>query len=172
MEITDAVEADIPAITEIYNDVIRTSTAIFNDAPVSMENRMAWWKTRVGQGYPVLVARDGGAIAGFATFGDFRSWPGYRLTVEGIIHIASATRRQGAGAALLRVLIARARAAKKHVMVAGVDSANTASLKFLEGNGFERVGHLREVGNKFGKFLDLVFLQYALEPLSSDESAS
>jgi L-amino acid N-acyltransferase YncA len=164
MEITDARESDIPAITEIYNDIIRTSTAIFNDVPVSVEDRTAWWKARVSQGYPVLVARDENGIAGFATFGDFRSWPGYRFTVEGTIHIASSTRRQGVGSALMDALVLRARAAGKHVMVAGVDSANIASLRFLERSGFERVGQLREVGNKFGRFLDLVFLQLMLEP--------
>jgi phosphinothricin acetyltransferase len=164
MEITDALESDIPAITEIYNDVIRTSTAIFNDVPVSLEDRIAWWKTRISQGYPVLVARDGDAVTGFATFGDFRPWPGYRFTVEGTIHIASSTRRHGVGSALMEALVARARSAGKHVMVAGVDAANIASLHFLERSGFERVGHLREVGNKFGRFLDLVFLQLMLDP--------
>ena len=164
MEIFDAVEADIPAITEIYNDVILTSTAIFNDAPVSVEDRMRWWKARVEQGYPVLVARAEGGVAGFATFGDFRPWPGYRFTVEGTIHIASTARRNGVGGALMDALLDRARVAGKHVMVAGVDSANAASLQFLERSGFERVGHLREVGHKFGRFLDLIFLQYMLQP--------
>ncbi len=108
------------------------------------------------RGYPLLVAKDEKGIAGFATFGDFRPWPGYRFTVEGTIHIDASARRKGVGAALLQALIARAQAAGKHVMVAGVDSANVASLQFLERAGFERVGHLREVGNKFGRFLDLV----------------
>ncbi len=167
MEIRDAVESDIPAITEIYNDVIRTSTAVFNDAPVLVEDRVAWWKGRTAQGYPVLVAKDEGRIAGFATFGDFRPWPGYRFTVEGTIHIDGSVRRKGIGAALLQALILRARDAGKHVMVAGVDSANAASLGFLQRSGFEKVGHLREVGHKFGKFLDLIFLQYMLEPPAS-----
>jgi L-amino acid N-acyltransferase YncA len=169
MEITDAVEADFEKITEIYNDVIRTSTAIFSDAPVTVEDRVAWWKARVAQGYPVLVARDENGIAGFATFGDFRAWPGYRFTVEGTIHIDASVRRRGVGAALLEVLIERAKAAGKHVMVAGVDAANVASLRFLEGHGFERVGQLREVGHKFGRFLDLVFLQCTLEPAPGDD---
>jgi len=163
MNITDAVESDIPAITAIYNDVIRTSTAIFNDAPVSVEDRVAWWKARVSKGYPVLIAKDEKGVAGFATFGDFRPWPGYRFTVEGTIHIAASTRRHGVGSALLKALVGRARAAGKHVMVAGVDSANIASLRLLKRSGFERVGHLPEVGHKFGRFLDLVFLQLMLE---------
>ena len=172
MEIIDAVESDIPAITAIYNDVIRTSTAVFNDATVSVEDRVAWWKARAAQGYPVLVAKDESGIAGFATFGDFRPWPGYRFTVEGTIHIDASARRRGVGAALLEVLIARAREAGKHVMVAGVDSANVASLGFLERSGFERVGHLREVGHKFGRFLDLIFLQYMVEPCGRGDGQS
>ena len=169
MEILDAVEADLTKITEIYNEVIRTSTAVFSDDPVTVDDRVTWWKARVALGYPVLVAKDEHGVAGFATFGDFRAWPGYRFTVEGTIHIDASARRKGVGVALLEVLKERARAAGKHVMVAGVDSANVASLKFLEGNGFERVGQLREVGNKFGRFLDLVFLQYMLEPAPGGE---
>jgi phosphinothricin acetyltransferase len=172
MEITDAVESDIPAITAIYNEVIRTSTAVFNDTAVSVEDRVEWWKARAAQGYPVLVAKDEKGVAGFATFGDFRPWPGYRFTVEGTIHIDASARRKGVGAALLQALIARARDAGKHVMVAGVDSANVASLGFLERSGFERVGHLREVGHKFGRFLDLVFLQYMLEPTADARKQS
>jgi phosphinothricin acetyltransferase len=171
MDITDAVEVDIAAIAEIYNDVIRTSTAIFNDAPVSVEDRIAWWKARVQQGYPVLVAKFEDEVAGFATFGDFRPWPGYRFTIEGTIHIASTSRRHGVGAALLEALVDRARAAGKHVMVAGVDAANLASLQFLENSGFERVGHLKEVGHKFGHFLDLIFMQYMLEPSTHTASS-
>jgi len=162
MEIRDAVEADLQQITGIYNEVLSTSTAIFNDRPATVEERIDWWKGRVKQGYPVVVACEGAQVLGFATFGEFRSWPGYRFTVEGTIHIDSAARRQGVGAALLEVLLQRSRDAGKHVMVAGVDATNEASLRFLEGAGFERVGHLREVGYKFDRFLDLVFLQYLL----------
>jgi len=162
MEIRDAVEADLKRITEIYNEVLTTSTAIFSYHPVTVDERIRWWKDRVQQGYPVLVAVAEDDVAGFATFGDFRSWPGYRFTVEGTIHIDASARRQGVGQALLMALIERAQAAGKHVMIAGVDAANEASLQFLEGFGFERVGHLHEVGYKFDRFLDLIFLQYRL----------
>jgi L-amino acid N-acyltransferase YncA len=172
MEITNAVESDLQRINEIYNEVLLTSTAIFSDHSSTIEERVEWWKGRVGQDYPVLVAKDEGAVLGFATFGDFRSWPGYRFTVEGTIHIDSSVRRQGVGAALLKVLIERAKAAGKHVMVAGVDSANVASLKFLERFGFERVGHLREVGYKFDRFLDLIFLQCSLVQAQSTDQSS
>ena len=164
MQIRDATQADIDQITAIYNEVLTNSTAIYNDRPATREDRLAWWKSRIDQGYPVLVATDGANIFGFASFGDFRSWPGYRFTVEGTVHIDSNFRGKGVGTVLLKALIVRARLAGKHTMIAGVDAENTASLRFLERFGFERVAHLREVGFKFDRFLDLVFLQYWITP--------
>jgi len=162
MEIRDAVEGDLEGIREIYNDVLLNSTAIYNDRPATLEDRRAWWRARVEQGYPVLVAVEEGDVVGFASFGDFRSWPGYRFTVEGTVHIRADRRGQGLGRALLEALVERARAAGKHVMIAGVDAENQASLRYLERFGFERAGLLKEVGFKFGRWLDLVFMQYWL----------
>jgi L-amino acid N-acyltransferase len=164
MDIREAVENDFNEITAIYNDVVTTSTATYNDQPATAEERIMWWKSRQQQGYPVLVAVFDKSVAGFGTFGDFRPWPGYRFTVEGTIHIHRSWRAQGVGKALLQELIQRARATGKHTMIAGVDAENTASLSFLERFGFERVGYLREVGYKFDRFLDLVFLQYWITP--------
>jgi L-amino acid N-acyltransferase len=164
MQIRDAVQADFEQITAIYNEVLTNSTAIYNDTPATVEERVLWWRSRVSQGFPVLVAADGPRVAGFATFADFRAWPGYRFTVEGTVHIHSGTRGQGVGTNLLRAILAQARALGKHVMIAGVDSENAASLRFLERFGFERVGQLHEVGYKFDRFLDLVFLQYWITP--------
>ncbi|HEV2326029.1 MAG TPA: GNAT family N-acetyltransferase [Terracidiphilus sp.] len=164
MQIRDAAESDMDAIREIYNHVLTHSTAIYNDRPATREDRFAWWKARVAQGYPVLVAVDGGEVAGFASFGDFRAWPGYRFTVEGTVHIRSDRRGQGIGTALLHAIVDQARALGKHVIIAGVDAENAASLRYLEKFGFERAAYLREVGFKFGRYLDLVFLQYWLSP--------
>lgn len=164
MQIRDAVQPDFEEITAIYNDVLTHSTAIYNDRPASVDGRIAWWRTRVEQHYPVLVATDGGQVCGFGSYGDFRSWPGYRYTVEGTVHVASGLRGQGVGSLLLKALIVQAREAGKHSMIAGVDSENAVSLRFLERSGFERVGHLREVGYKFNRFLDLVLLQYWITP--------
>jgi L-amino acid N-acyltransferase YncA len=169
MQIRDAVDADFEEITAIYNEVLANSTAIYNDRPASVSDRIAWWRTRLDQHCPVLVASDAEHICGFGSYGDFRSWPGYRYTVEGTVHIASGLRGQGVGSLLLRALIVQARQAGKHSMIAGVDSENIASLRFLERFGFERVGHLREVGYKFDRFLDLILLQYWItQPVSQD----
>jgi L-amino acid N-acyltransferase len=164
MRIRDAMEGDIDRVAAIYNEVLRTSTAIFNDRPVSVEDRVKWWRGRVEQGYPVLVALEGEAVVGFASFGEFRSWPGYRFTVEHTVHVHSEFRGKDVGSALMRELIERARVAGKHVMVGGVDAENVASLRFHERMGFERVAHLREVGFKADRYLDLVLLQRWITP--------
>lgn len=164
MQIRDALQSDFEQITAIYNEVLTNSTAIYNERPATVEERISWWRSRAAQSYPVLVAADGTHIAGFGSFGDFRAWPGYRFTVEGTVHIHAGSRGQGVGTELLHAILARAKSAGKHVMIAGVDSENAASLRFLERFGFERAGQLREVGYKFDRFLDLVFLQYWITP--------
>ena len=160
MQIRDAVQSDFDQITAIYNEVLTHSTAIYNDRPATVEERVSWWRSRVAQNFPVLVSSEDTRITGFATFGDFRAWPGYRFTVEGTVHIHADVRGHGVGTRLLKEILARAKAMGKHIMIAGVDSENAASLRFLERFGFERAGRLREVGYKFDRFLDLVFLQY------------
>jgi phosphinothricin acetyltransferase len=160
--ITDAAEADIEGLAEIYNEVIATSTAVYSSDPVTVADRRDWWRTRVGQGYPVLVARDARGVCGFSTFGDFRAWPGYRFTVEHTVHVRADGRSRGVGTQLVQALFPRAAALGKHVMIAGVDAANAASIRFHERLGFTQSGRLREVGYKFERWLDLVFLQRSL----------
>ncbi|HUA90192.1 MAG TPA: GNAT family N-acetyltransferase [Steroidobacteraceae bacterium] len=161
--IRDALEEDLPGLAQIYNEVIATSTAIYSSTPVTLEDRREWWRTRTAAGYPVLVARDAQGVAGFATFGDFRAWPGYRFTVEHSVHVRADGRGRGVGTLLMQALLPRAAALGKHVMIAGVDAANAASIRFHERLGFERCAHLREVGYKFDRWLDLVFLQRMIQ---------
>jgi phosphinothricin acetyltransferase len=159
LQIRDAEDEDLPGVAAIYNEVIANSTAIYSNAPVTVEERRQWWRTRVTSGYPVLVARDHAGVAGLATFGDFRAWPGYRFTVEHSVHVRADGRGRGLGTLLVQALFPRAAALGKHVMIAGVDAANAASIRFHERLGFQKSGHLREVGYKFDRWLDLVFLQ-------------
>jgi phosphinothricin acetyltransferase len=162
MPIRPATEADLPAITAIFNDVIATSTAIYADDPFSLEDRTAWFAQRRAAGYPVLVADDG-AVAGVASFGDFRAWPGYRHTVEHSVHIRADARGRGLGSALVAALFEPARALGKHVMIAGIDAANAGSIRMHERLGFQRGAVLREVGRKAGRWLDLEFMQKFLD---------
>ena len=162
LQLRDATEPDLPGLLAIYNEVIATSTAIYSCVPVTLEERHQWWQARIAQGYPVLIARDALGVLGFSTFGDFRTWPGYRYTVEHTVHVRADGRGRGIGSQLVSALFPRAAALGKHMMVAGVDAANAASIRFHERLGFTRAGTLREVGRKFERWLDLVFLQRPL----------
>ena len=162
MLIRDAGEDDLPAILAIFNEVIATSTAVYMDDPSTLEERRAWHAARRAAGYPVLVATDASGVTGFASFGDFRAAPGYRFTVEHSVHVRADRRGRGIGSALVAALLPRAEALGKHIMVAGVDASNEASIAMHRRLGFEPVAHFREVGRKFDRWLDLVFLQKTL----------
>lgn len=163
MPIQAATEADLSGILTIYNDAIAHSTAVYTEEAATLDSRRLWLADRRSRGYPVLVASDGaGGVAGFASFGDFRPWPGYRHTVEHSVYVRADCRGQGLGTALIEPLLTLAAALGKHVMVAGIDAANPASLRLHDKLGFTRVGRMHEVGCKFGRWLDLVFMQRIL----------
>jgi L-amino acid N-acyltransferase len=157
--IVRASRAHLPGILAIYNEVIRTSTAVFSEVEVTLENREAWLEAKHASGHPVLVAADDSGVLGFATFGDFRTWPGYRFSVEHSVHVRADRRRRGVGRSLVLELVEEARRAGKHVMIAGIDAENVTSIALHESLGFEIVGHLHEVAYKFGRWLDLKFLE-------------
>jgi phosphinothricin acetyltransferase len=161
--VRDAGDEHLPEILAIYNDVIATSTAVFSDEQVTLEDRTSWLAARRAPGYPVLVAlSDDGDVIGFGSFGDFRSWPGYRTTVEHSVHVRADRRGHGTGTALVAALLDRAAALGKHAMIAGVDADNLASLRLHERLGFAVVGRLPQVARKFDRWLDLVLLERLL----------
>ena len=163
MDIRDASETDAPGILQIYNDAVRHTTAIWNDRPSSLEARLAWLAERRQSSFPVLVAVEDAEVLGYASFGAFRPWDGYRYTVEHSVYVARTTRRAGVGRGLVGALIGRARAMDKHVMVAAIEATNEASLKLHAGLGFVEVGHMKSVGRKFERWLDLVLMQLMLQ---------
>lgn len=160
--IREALEQDVPGILAIYNDVIATSTAVYREDPASLDDRLQWFNARREQGHPILVAAGDSGILGFASYGDFRSWPGYRFSVEHTVHIRADERGRGVGTMLMQALIRRAAEQDKHVMIGGVDADNEPSLRFHERLGFVRAARLRQVGFKFDRWLDLVFVQRIL----------
>lgn len=162
--IRDARPADAGAIAAIYNDAVRHTTAILMEGEVDAANRAQWMEARQGIGYPVLVAEKGGRVLGYAAFGDWRPFDGFRGTVENSVYVAPEARGQGVAQALLAALIPRARACGKHVIVAAVTSENAASLRLHEKLGFVETARMPQVGQKFGRWLDLVFLQLQLDP--------
>ena len=157
-------EGDLAGILAIYNDVIAASTAVYTSEPATLDERRAWFGARCAQGFPVLVAVERDDVLGFASFGEWRgAWPGYRYTVEHSVHVRADVRGQGVGRALVEALFPAALALGKHVMIGGIDAANEASIRFHGRLGFERVASFREVGHKFGRWLDLIFMQRFLD---------
>jgi L-amino acid N-acyltransferase YncA len=99
----------------------------------------------------------------YASFGDWRAFDGYRHTVEHSVYVNKEMRGAGIGKILMLALIEKARQLGKHVMIAGIEANNEASIRMHKKLGFETVGYLPEVGTKFGKWLDLTFLQITLD---------
>jgi L-amino acid N-acyltransferase YncA len=160
--IREAADGDLPGLLAIYNDVIETSTAVFSDAPVTLEERAIWLGARRAAGYPVIVASDSSGVVGFGSFGDFRTWPGYRFTVEHSVHVRADRRGEGIGSMMVVELIERAGALGKHAMIAGIEADNEASVRLHERLGFTKVARLSEVAWKFDRWLDLLFLERLL----------
>lgn len=153
----------MPAILEIYNDAVLHTTATYDLEPQSLEQRTAWFEQRTRQGFPVLVAEVAGTLAGFGAYGPFRDKPGYRYTVEHSVYVATTTRGRGIGRALLTELIRLARAAGNHAIVGGIDAENEGSLRFHLALGFVEVGRLQQVGRKFDRWLDVIFVELLLD---------
>lgn len=162
--IRDASEADLPGILAIYNDAVQHTTAIWNETLVDLANRRAWLTERTGTGFPVLVMVDSaGAVLGYTSYGPWRPHDGYRHTVEHSVYVRSDQRGQGLGVLLMQALIERARSAGLHVMVGAIESENAASIRLHQRLGFVTTGQMPQVGRKFGRWLDLTFMQLILE---------
>jgi L-amino acid N-acyltransferase YncA len=155
--IDDASRDDLPEILAIYNEVIRNSTAVYTEVEFTQERGQAWF--------------DAKARTGFGTFGEFRAPPCYQHSVEHSVHVRADRRGQGVGRALIIELLARAAASSKHVMIAGIDADNAVSIALHLKLGFSNVGHFREVGFKFGRWLDLVFLQCGIPATAASSAA-
>lgn len=155
-------EADLPAILAIYNDAVEHTTAIWNETKSDLEGRRTWWLEKTARGFPLLVAEAGGTVAGYATYGDFRPFQGYRFTVENSVYVRKDLRGNGIAAALMAALIEKASEQGLHAMVAGIEAGNTASIRLHERCGFREVARMPEIGFKFGRWLDLVLMQKML----------
>ena len=165
MMIRDAAVEDVPAITAIYNDVIRTSDAIWLDVETTVEEQRAGFLDGQAQGHVLLVAVDADdAVLGYGSLGPFRSKSGYWPTVEHSIHLDAQHRGHGIGQALLDALIARALDDGRFELVGAIDAGNDGSIRFHQRNGFRIVGELPAVGRKDGRVVDLVLMQRSLRP--------
>lgn len=160
--IRNATVDDLPDILEIYNHAIINTTAVYSEQPHTLDMRRDWYNDRINNGFPVFVAEINGVIVGFSTFGHFRAWPCYRYTVEHSVYVHIDHRGKGLSKLLMRPLIDRAREMKLHAMIAGIDGENAVSCRLHESFGFVEVAHFKEVGFKFGRWLDLKFMELIL----------
>lgn len=157
--IRPAIDADLGAIRDIYNHAVAHTTAIWNDVLIDIDNRRVWMELRHAKGFPVLVAERDGEILGYASYGDWRAFDGYRHTVEHSIYVEKDQHGKGIGKALMQALIEHARGNKIHVMIAAIEAENKASIGLHKALGFTHVGIHREVGQKFGRWLDLAMME-------------
>lgn len=151
------------AILEILNDAIVNSTALYDYSPRTPENMITWFAAKSAGNFPVIGIEDAqGALLGFASYGPFRTFPAYKYTVEHSVYVHPDHRGKGLGRVLLERIIQAAENQGKHAIIGAIDADNTASLKLHESLGFARVGTLPQVGFKFGRWLDLAFMQLTL----------
>lgn len=157
-------ESHATAILEILNDVIVSSTAVYDYEPRAAQTMAGWFKAKEAGRFPVVGASDAsGQLLGFATYGTFRAWPAYKYSVEHSVYVHRNHRGKGLGAALMRRLIATAMHQQYHVMVGGIDAGNEKSIALHENLGFALSGTIRHAGFKFGRWLDLAFYQLLLD---------
>ncbi len=154
---------DAEAIRAIRNDAIAHSTATWTTELVSPAAGRAWLADNLAR-RSAYVAEAGGQVAGYANWSPWRPKDGYRHTVEDSVYLDGAHQGRGLGARLLQALIAGAAASGAHVMMASIEATNTRSVDLHHRLGFEVVGTAREVGTKFGRWLDLTMMRLPLHP--------
>lgn len=159
--IRPATVADLPAVSAIYNHSVATSTCTFALKPETLAEREAWFAGRTAA-YPVIVAEAGGEVVAWASLSAWNKRCGYATTVEWLVYVREDWHRRGIASAMLTELIRLAKGAGHHTIIGGVSADQTASLELHRRHGFVPAAHLREVGFKFGRWLDVIYLQLML----------
>ena len=162
MIIRTATKDDLPAITEIYNDAIRSTVATFDTEPKSPEEQKIWFEAH-GTRNPIIVADADGAVVGWASLSQYSDRCAYSDTAEVSVYTAEPHRGQGVGRKLLCELVERGTKAALHVLIARIAGGNEISIHLFEAQGFTYVGVLKEVGRKFGKRIDVYIMQRLLD---------
>lgn len=151
------------AILDIFNEAISNSTALYDYHPRTPESMESWFKAKATGRFPVIGAvNESNELLGFASYGTFRAWPAYKYSVEHSVYVHHNHRGSGIGLALMNQLISAAIEQQYHIMIGGIDIANSASIALHERLGFVHSGTIRQAGFKFGHWLDLAFYQLTL----------
>ncbi len=161
VQIRPATAADVGAINDIYNHYVDHSTCTFAEKHESLDSRRQWFDSH-GPSHPIIVATHDGRVVGWGSLSTYNSRCAYRSTVEDSVYISHDLHRRGIGAVLLADLIRRARELKHHTIIAGISADQQPSVAIHARHGFQKVAHLREVGYKFGRWLDVIYMQRML----------
>jgi len=161
MLVRDAMLSDLAAIVAIYNHAIETTVATFDLLPYSVTERGEWF-AQFGAEHPLLVCEDAGSVAGFAYYTPFRTKAAYATSKETTVYVDALARRRGIATRLYQALIERARERGVHALIAVLGGDNPESVGLHQRLGFSHVGSLREIGHKFGAFVDTHYYQRLL----------
>jgi L-amino acid N-acyltransferase len=170
MTIRPTTRADLPGILEIYNEAVLNTTATYDYEPRSLEHRITWFEDHQKNNYPVFVAENSeGRIVGWSALNRYHDRPGYRFTTENSIYVAPDQRGKGIGKLLLAPLIEAARLRGFRAILAAIDAENAVSIRLHARFGFEPVGCFKQVGFKFDRWLDVVYMELLLPSDSPDK---
>ena len=160
MKVRPATRRDLPGILEIYNDAVLQTTASYDYELRTLGHRTEWYEERTKEQYPILVAENGNQqVVGWSALNPFHARMGYRFTAENSVYVAADERGKGIGKLLLGPLIEAARMRGLHAVMAAIDAENEASIRLHAHFGFEQVAYLKEVGFKFDRWLNLVYME-------------
>jgi len=163
MKVRPATHDDLPGILEIYNEAVANTTASYDYEPRTLEHRIAWFDDHAQNNLPVFVAaNETGRVVGWSALNRYHDRKGYQFTAENSVYVAADLRGQGIGKLLMRPLVEAARQRGLHAILAGIDAQNEASIRLHASFGFVRVAHFKQVGFKFGRWLDVVYMELLL----------
>jgi phosphinothricin acetyltransferase len=154
-------ESDLTAINDIYNHYVLHSTCTYQEEPELIESRRRWFDQHDDK-HPIIVAVEAGQVIGWGSLSLFHARSAYRHTVEDSIYLHHEFRGKGIGSLVLKDLISRARSIGHRVIIGGMDGDQTASMALHAKFGFERVAHLKQVGFKFNRWLDVFYMELFL----------
>ena len=163
MNVRPTTRDDLFGILEIYNEAVLNTTASYDYEPRTLEHRIAWFEDHVKNNLPVLVVvNEAGRVVGWGALNRYHDRKGYQFTAENSVYVAANLRGSGIGRLLMRPLVDAARERGLHAILAGIDAENEASIRLHASFGFLKVAHLKQVGFKFGRWLDVVYMELLL----------
>jgi L-amino acid N-acyltransferase len=165
--IRPATKSDLAAINDIYNHYVLHSTCTYQEEPEPLAGREQWLHHH-GERHPVIVAVQNGTVVGWGSLSAYHARSAFRFTVENSIYVHPAHHRKGIGALLLEDLIRRARELDHRAIIAAIDGEQAASVALHAKFGFEQVGHMKTLGFKFGRWLDVIYMELQLGALAQN----